>query len=125
MKYRTTEKQQRDNNNIIISFGYCEIQNITKFFNANAYTCGLYGWNADYYNFLGFTVSTGYRPIYFIYNKNKKTQEKYNELKKALLKLDSDIKAGKYKTLKTGDFYKGQAFLNKKINKIYQDIFNK
>lgn len=48
-KYKTTEREQRANNNLIISFSYCSIQNIERFLKAQAYTCGMYGWKADFY----------------------------------------------------------------------------
>ena len=30
-KYRTTDREQRENNGIVIGFGYCNIQNITRY----------------------------------------------------------------------------------------------
>ena len=51
MKYKTTDKEQRENNSLIIDFGYCQIQNIERYLRPNAYTCGLYGWRADFTNF--------------------------------------------------------------------------
>lgn len=71
-KYRTTNREQRRNNFIVISIGYCDIQNITHFLRPEAYTCGLYGWNADFYAVPGFDnviISTGYRPLHYAMNK--------------------------------------------------------
>lgn len=47
-----------------LSLGYCEYQDIFRYLDANAYTCGLYGWNADVYEVGGnFAIVTGYRPF--------------------------------------------------------------
>ncbi len=62
MKYRTTRKDTLrwyDCFNV----GYCDLQSLLSFRNASAYTCGVYGWNADIYTFGDTAIVTGYRPF--------------------------------------------------------------
>jgi hypothetical protein len=47
----------------VIRFGYCQLQHLLQDSEAFAYTVGLYGWNADYYQLGDFIICTGYRPI--------------------------------------------------------------
>jgi len=65
MKYRTTAKELRRNNNYIVSAGYCDLQFLLRDLAPNAYTCGVYGWNFDVYDLdeggVPLTVCTGYR----------------------------------------------------------------
>ncbi len=64
MKYKTTQKAIRNNYNTIISLSYCAAQNLLNFENPTAYTCGVYGWNADIYDLgEGVAIVTGYRPF--------------------------------------------------------------
>lgn len=64
MKIKTTAKAIKANYNNIISVGYCNIQTLLYCNNPTAYTCGVYGWNADIYTFDGSTaIVTGYRPF--------------------------------------------------------------
>lgn len=62
MKYRTTAKAIR-NNFKVFAAGYCGLQNLLRFEDPRAYTCGVYGWNADVYEIGGVAVVTGYRPF--------------------------------------------------------------
>ena len=62
MKYRTTQKQIK-NNYFAVSVGYCDLQDLLRFEEPEAYTCGAYGWNADIYAFGGVAIVTGYRPF--------------------------------------------------------------
>lgn len=61
MKYRTTIKEIRENACNPRSAGYCDLQNLLRMHEANAYTCGVYGWNFDVYELHGLTICTGYR----------------------------------------------------------------
>lgn len=61
MKYKTTAKELRKNAYNLRSAGYCDLQNILRAHGANAYTCGVYGWNFDVYEVYGLTICTGYR----------------------------------------------------------------
>ena len=119
MKYKTTDKEQRENNALVLGFGYCQIQNIEKYLTPRAYTCGVYGWRADFYEFAGFTISTGYAPLDYIYKEihSKKTAEK---IKAEILKLEKDLENRRYAWQKTGNWDKGREFINKKINAIYK-----
>lgn len=64
MKHKTTQKAIRANYNTIIKIGYCDVQTLLNFKNSTAYTCGVYGWNADIYDVGGgVAVVTGYRPF--------------------------------------------------------------
>ena len=61
MKYKTTAKAIREGYFKIISIGYCRAQNLLAPFSPVAYTCGIYGWNFDLYEFNGVAICTGYR----------------------------------------------------------------
>ena len=63
MKTKTTNKQIKANFYKIIRIGYCDAQYLLNYKNPFAYTCGVYGWNADFYEFGNICISTGYRPI--------------------------------------------------------------
>lgn len=118
MKYKTTDREQRTNNNTIISFGYCEIQNIERYLSPNAYTCGIYGWRADFYEFDGFTISTGYQPLSYYFSKLNEKRGEF--IKKEILKLEKKLEARRYAWQKSGDWDKGRKAINKMIEKIYQ-----
>ena len=62
MKFKTTAKEVRAYNEAI-RFSYCAIQHLMAGREPNAYTCGVYGWNADVYIFGSFALVTGYRPF--------------------------------------------------------------
>lgn len=65
MKYISTKK------NIVTTYGmrniievpYADLQNLLRYEDAEAYTSGVYGWNADIYCVGGFAICTGYRPF--------------------------------------------------------------
>jgi len=63
MKLKTTNKEIRNQAANIYRFGYCQIQALLYFKQAFAYTSGVYGWNADFYEVDNCIISTGYRPI--------------------------------------------------------------
>lgn len=63
MKLKTTNKQIRDSFDKVISIGYCDAQYLLEYKNPFAYTCGAYGWDADFYEIGNVCISTGYRPI--------------------------------------------------------------
>ena len=63
MKYKTTKKDVMERTKSLYC-GYCDYQTIFNRMDANAYTCGVYGWNANIYELpLNFTIVTGYRPF--------------------------------------------------------------
>ena len=61
MKFQTTRKAVKENSRIILRVGYCDLQSLLYFKEAEAYTCGVYGWNADIHMFGNVTVVTGHR----------------------------------------------------------------
>ena len=71
--------------NKIITIGYCKLDRILKYFNPIGYNAGIYGWNYDVYDLLGYTFVTGYRPIGNLTDYN--LIKKYNELGKELSNL--------------------------------------
>lgn len=63
MKFKTTKKAIMANYGNIIKVDYCDLQNLLKYESPIAYTSGVYGWNADIYDFGGVAIVTGYRPF--------------------------------------------------------------
>ena len=118
MKYKTTDREQRQNNNTVIGFGYCEIQNLERYLTPNAYTCGIYGWRADFYEFDGFTISTGYQPLTYYFAKLNKKRGLF--IKAEILKLEKKLEKKAYKFQQNGDWNKAHKEINKKIEKIYK-----
>lgn len=120
-KYRTTDKEQRKEKYIIVGFGYCNIQNLTKYMQANAYTCGQNGWRADFYDFGNVALSTGYAPLTFCYDKRAK--KILPLIKKEIEKLEKKIDG--LKSFKNCyDWHKNKARLEKKIEKIIVRAFD-
>lgn len=63
MKYKTTQKAVKGTFSKVFAVGYCGLSNLLRFEEPRAYTCGVYGWNANIYDFGGVAVVTGYRPF--------------------------------------------------------------
>ena len=63
MKLKTTNKEINSNFFKIVKIGYGGAQYLLTYKNPFAYTCGVYGWNADFYKIGNACISTGYRPI--------------------------------------------------------------
>lgn len=63
MKYRTTKNAVKNNFGKVWAVGYCGFSSLLQFESPRAYTCGVYGWNADIYEFGGVAIVTGYRPF--------------------------------------------------------------
>ena len=61
MKFKTTMKKIKEENNKIIRLGYCDAHTLLSCSQPIAYTCGVYGWNADIYKINGVVIATGYR----------------------------------------------------------------
>jgi hypothetical protein len=125
-KYRTTDKEQRENNAIVLGFSYCDIQNITRYLRPNAYTCGVYGWRADFYEMEGYTISTGYSPLRYIMKTNMKDINVYNNekakiLQKELEKLEEKLKNNAYKWQFNGSWH----YCQKKVMQILSRIEKK
>lgn len=62
MKLKTTRKQMQEYHRIV-SIGYCEAQFLLKGHTPFAYSAGVCGWNADYYDIDGVLIATGYRSM--------------------------------------------------------------
>ena len=124
IKYKTTDKEQRDGNAIILGFSYCTIQNIERYLTPSAYTCGVYGWRADFYHFDGFTVSTGYSPLRFISKTGYKDIDAYRKKKAEvltaeLLKLELKLAKSFYKWQRNSvSWHKGKKQIEKIIERI-------
>lgn len=97
-----------------IVLGYCELQNLLENFTPIAYTSGLYGWNANIYQFGDYYICTGYRPFGKI-NHNYKTVQIYNN------KAD-ELRKKEYKgTFKQQENKRKKAF-NALIYKFIQEV---
>ena len=63
MKFQTTQKAIKANYGTILEVGSCDLCHLLRYRDADAYTCGVYGWNADVYDFGKVVIVTGYRPF--------------------------------------------------------------
>lgn len=122
-KYKTTDREQRENNAIVLGFSYCSIQNLERYLSANAYTCGVYGWRADFYELDGFTISTGYNPLNFVNKTGFQDIDAFRfkkaaVLREEILKLEKKLDKNFYKWQRGGDWNKARANVRKIIEKI-------
>lgn len=83
MKFKTTQKEIRENYNKIICVPYCGLQTLLNYESPVAYTVRREGWAADIYDMGGgVAIATGYapfgniRPGYDICRKYEKQAEK-------------------------------------------------
>lgn len=79
MVFKTTKKAVMDGYYKIISIGYCDLQNLLYTKSRIAYTSGVYGWNADVYDFGSVAIVTGYRPFGNV-SVDYATVQQYDEL---------------------------------------------
>ena len=63
MKFKSTKGDIMANYPKVIKIGYCDLQFLLKYESPITYTAGVYGWNADIYDFNGVAIVTGYRPF--------------------------------------------------------------
>lgn len=63
MKFKTTAKAIRESSTNVKNAGYCDLQNLLRCHEPNAYASGAYGWNFDVYKIYGVTICTGYRGL--------------------------------------------------------------
>nr|DAK47537.1 MAG TPA: hypothetical protein [Bacteriophage sp.] len=89
MKYKTTKKAVQNNYRNIIRLGAVELYYLLKFTEPNAYTSGVYGWNADVYDFDNVAIVTGYRPFGNI-TPDYDVVEKYNQLGREIYEEEHD-----------------------------------
>ena len=83
MKYKITKKEVKNNYRNIIRVGAVELYYLLKFTEPAAYTSGVYGWNADIYDFDNVAIVTGYRSFGNI-TPDYDIVEKYNQLGKEI-----------------------------------------
>lgn len=83
MKYKTTKKETQNNYRNIIKLRAAELHYLLKFTEPAAYTSGVYGWNADVYDFGNVAIVMGYRPFGNI-SPDYDVVEKYNQLGKEI-----------------------------------------
>lgn len=67
-KVETTKRSVMEQYNVCIQVGYCDLQYLLGCEYPQAYTHGVYGWNADVYDMSsiygsGIAIVTGYRPF--------------------------------------------------------------
>lgn len=63
MKIKTTKKSVMGTNARVYEVSYCGLDFLLKYKTPIAYTCGVYGWNADIYSVGCVAITTGYRPF--------------------------------------------------------------
>lgn len=123
MKYKTTDREQRQNNGIVLGFSYCSIQNIERYLSPNAYTAGIYGWRADFYELSDFTISTGYAPLNFIHKTGYKDIDAYRTkkaevLRKGLLEIEKKLNKNGYKWQSGGSWERSHKFFMRTLEKL-------
>lgn len=82
-KINVKEREIKEGWANIIVVGYCDLQYLLKYKDADFYTCGTYGWKADIYKIDRSTVIvTGYSPFGNIRNYDlvKKYEEKARKI---------------------------------------------
>lgn len=89
MKYKTTKKAIQNNYRNIIRVGAVGLYYLLKFTEPVAYTSGVYGWNADIYDFDNAVIVTGYRPFGNVYP-DYDIVEKYNQLGRKIYEEEHD-----------------------------------
>ena len=85
-KSQTAQRNIKSVYNNIIEVGYCDLYYLLWAKNADYYTAGVYGWNADIY-ICGWDICicTGYRPFGNI-RPDRKTLEKYEKAAEKIIK---------------------------------------
>ena len=63
IKLKTTERTIKQQNIPIIRIGYCDAHYLLSGIEPFAYTEGVFGWKADFYEWDNVIISTGYQPI--------------------------------------------------------------
>jgi hypothetical protein len=92
-------KQSDFKNYNVIRFGYCQLQHLLRDSDPFAYTSGLYGWNADYYQLGDFIICTGYRPIGKVIQKAYTIATKYDNEARNIDGWNNEAKAQRAKLL--------------------------
>ena len=93
MKYRTTQKEVKNNYCHVLSVGYADLGYLLQHRNPEAYTAGVYGWNADIYSIGSTAIVTGYRPFgkHIDYDIVRKYNEKAKKIHSCKYKYQSKV----------------------------------
>ena len=120
MKFKTTRKEMCNCSFCIISFPYCDIQNIERYLTPIAYTSGVYGWNCDIYEPTSYNIhfTTGYRPFEYYYNSEAKKLGSI--IKEKILKLEESLKFSKTSEIPLTE---AQNYVQGKIFEIIHDSY--
>ncbi|MBO6224980.1 MAG: hypothetical protein J6N72_05970 [Psychrobacter sp.] len=63
-KYKTTQKDAKNSNTVVIAVPYCFLQHVLNYEQAVAYNAGNDGWNFDLYEIDSrYNITTGYRSM--------------------------------------------------------------
>lgn len=63
MDLKLTKKQVMNSRKKVVSIGYCSLWHLLSCTERTGFTAGVYGWNADIYEFDDVIIVTGYRPF--------------------------------------------------------------
>ena len=107
-KVRITKKIVNNSFRRVYSICYCSLQTLLSESAPAFYTCGIYGWNADIYDFGDVAIVTGYRP--FGEDVPFEIVEKY------------EVKAQKIKEKYAWDYSRQKKVLNKLIHEFLADV---
>ena len=94
MNYRTTQKEVKNNYYHVLSVGYADLGYLLQHRDPEAYTAGVYGWNADIYGIGNTAIVTGYRPFgkHIDYDIVRKYNEKAKKIHNSNYKYQTKIK---------------------------------
>ncbi len=91
MKFKTTEKAMKEGC-FCQSVPYCCLQDLLSVTDPIAYTCGVYGWNANIYTNGNLAIVTGYRS----FGKNYIAKNELVQFNSKARKIDSNEKLSYY-----------------------------
>lgn len=114
MAYKTTKKQVKMTHDYVIGCGADEMQNLLRYKTREAYTSGVYGWNADIYTIYNekygrIAIVTGYRGFGV---RNHEVVKKHEEAVKKYMK--------KYSVWTDGE--KIKKYAEKRLNRCIEEI---
>lgn len=94
MKFRTTQKDIKNSYYNVLSIGYADLGYLLQHRDPEAYTAGVYGWNADIYGIGNTAIVTGYRPFgkHIDYTIVRKYNEKAKKIHSSNYKYQTKVK---------------------------------
>ena len=107
-KVKITKKIVNNSFRRVYSVCYCRLQTLLSESAPAFYTCGVYGWSADIYDFGDVAIVTGYRP--FGEDVPFEIEEKY------------EVKARKIKEKYAWDYSRRKKALNKLIREFLKEM---